>query len=99
MKNERLERLIKDLASNFKKGDEKILEELIEDYSLIASNNSNRKKDDEALYPYIYKAVKSAYLLRGDEGKTSSNVGSISSSYEDIEKKLAHDVIAVRILP
>lgn len=94
-----LKRIISDLDSNFKTGDEEIIKGYMNDYSLIASFNSNRNKDDELLYPYIFKAVKSAYLLRGDEGKTSSNVGSISSSYEDIEKKLAHDVIAVRVLP
>lgn len=44
------------------------------------------QKDDEKLYPYVYKAVKSAYLLRGDEGSSSSTEGSLSTSYEDIEE-------------
>lgn len=98
MKEKMLERLKKDLSVNFKNGDDSILSDFIDDYISIASNNSNRRKDDEELYPYVYKAVKSAYLLRGDEGSTSSTEGSLSTSYEDIEEKLAQKVRAIRVI-
>ena len=87
-----------DLSVNFKSGDDSILSDFIDDYISIASNNSNRHKDDEKLYPYVYKAVKSAYLRRGDEGSKSSTEGSLSTSYEDIEEKLAKDVRAIRVI-
>lgn len=90
------EKIIMDLSDNFKTGDEEIIEEYVKLYGTIASNISNRKVDDEKLYPYIYNAVKAAYIRRGGEGKASETVGSISESYEDIEDKLKKDVIAVR---
>lgn len=93
-----LERLKKDISVNFKDGDDSILSDFIDDYISIASNNSNRKKNDEILYPYVYNAVKSAYQRRGDEGSSSSIVGSQSTSYIDIEEKLAKDVRAIRVM-
>lgn len=97
-KNKMLERLKLDLSVNFKTGDDSVLSDFIDDYISIASNNSNRRKDDERLYPYVYKAVKSAYLLRGNEGSSSSTEGSLSTSYEDIEEKLAQKVRAIRVI-
>lgn len=90
-------RLKRDLSVNFKDGDDSILSDFIDDYISIASNNSNRRKDDEKLYPYVYNAVKEAYQRRGDEGSSSSTEGSQSTSYIDIEEKLAKDVRSVRI--
>lgn len=98
MKDKMLDRLKKDLSVNFKNGDDSVLSDFIDDYISIASNNSNRRKDDEKLYPYVYNAVKSAYLKRGDEGSSSSTEGSQSTSYIDIEEKLAKDVRAVRVV-
>lgn len=92
------EKIIADLGVNFKNGDDSIIENYIELYSSIASDNSNRKIDDKKLYPYIYTAVKEAYLRRGDEGSSSSTEGSISTSYVDIEEKLAKDVRKVRVI-
>lgn len=97
-KNKMLERLKLDLSVNFKTGDDSVLSDFIDDYISIASNNSNRRKDDERLYPYVYKAVKSAYLLRGNEGSSNSTEGSLSTSYEDIEEKLAQKVRAIRVI-
>lgn len=97
-KNKMLKRLKLDLSVNFKTGDDSVLSDFIDDYISIASNNSNRRKDDERLYPYVYKAVKSAYLLRGNEGSSSSTEGSLSTSYEDIEEKLAQKVRAIRVI-
>lgn len=93
-----LERLKKDISVNFKVGDDSILSGFIDDYISIASNNSNRRKDDEKLYPYVYNAVKEAYLRRGDEGSSSATEGSLSTSYIDIEEKLAKDVRAIRVI-
>ncbi len=92
------DKVIADLGPNFKEGDDSIIEEYITLYSSIASDNSNRKSDDKKLYPYIYTAIKSAYLRRGDEGSSSSSEGSQSASYVDIEEKLARDVRRVRIM-
>jgi hypothetical protein len=97
-KSKMLKRLKDDLSVNFKTGDDSILSDFIDDYISIASNNSNRSKNDEKLYPYVYKAVKSAYLLRGDEGSSSSTEGSLSTSYEDIEEKLAQKVRSIRVM-
>lgn len=91
------EKIIADLSVNFKDGDDSIIEDYIELYSSIASDNSNRKKDDEKLYPYIYEAVKEAYLRRGDEGSSSSTEGSLSASYVDIVEKLKKDVRSIRL--
>ncbi len=93
-----LERLKKDISVNFKDGDDEVLKGFISDYTSIASDNSNRRKNDEKLYPYVYNAVKSAYLRRGDEGSSSSTEGSLSTSYIDIEEKLAKDIRTIRLM-
>ena len=98
IKTKMLERLKRDLSVNFKNGDDSVLSDFIDDYISIASDNSNRRKDDEKLYPYVYNAVKSAYLRRGDEGSSSSTEGSLSTSYIDIEEKLAKDVRTIRVI-
>lgn len=97
-KTKMVTRLKSDLSVNFKDGDDSILSDFIDDYISIASNNSNRRKDDEKLYPYVYNAVKEAYLRRGDEGSSSATEGSLSTSYIDIEEKLAKDVRAIRVI-
>ena len=91
------EKVITDLGPNFKNGDDSIIENYINLYSSIASDNSNRKKDDEMLYPYIFEAVKESYLRRGDEGSSSSTEGSLSTSYVDIVEKLKKDVRSIRL--
>lgn len=93
------DKIIKDLDANFKKGDELIIEDYIEFYSSIASDNSNRNKNDKLLYPYIFEAVKSAYGRRGNEGVSSSNESGFSISYIDIVDKLKKDVKSIRVLP
>ena len=87
-----VDKIIEDLGANFK-NDEEVLEEILKDVSSIASNISNRKVDDERLFPYIKKATKAIYLCRGAEGMTSRGEGSISSSYEDVIEKLRNDII------
>lgn len=87
-----IEKIIADLGANYKE-DEEVLKEILEEVSSIASDISNRKADDERLFPYIKKATKAVYLSRGAEGLTSRNEGSISTSFEDIIDKLRNDII------
>lgn len=85
-------KIIENLGANYK-NDRDVLEEIIEEVSSIASNISNRKPDDEKLFPYIAKATKAMYLARGAEGLQSRNEGSISNSFEDIIEKLRNDIV------
>lgn len=90
--NDNIEKIINDLGPNYR-GDDVVLEEILEEVSSIASDISNRSKDDTRLFPYIKKATKAIYLSRGAEGLTSRNEGSISTSYEDIIEKLRNNII------
>lgn len=87
-----LEKIINDLGANYNE-DKEVLSDILEEVSSIASDISNRKTDDEKLYPYIKKATKAIYLSRGAEGMISRNAGSISTSFEDIMEKLRNDII------
>ena len=87
-----IDKIIADLGANYK-DDKKVLEEILEEVSSIASDISNRQKNDEKLFPYVKKATKAIYLSRGAEGLTSRNEGSISASFEDIIDKLRNDII------
>ena len=88
-----LEQIKKNLGANYKENTDDILQDIIDDITSIACDNSNRKKDDERLFPYIKKAVRSEYLARGAEGLLSRNEGSISSSYKDIVEELRNNII------
>ncbi len=89
---ENIDKIINDLSVNYR-GDEEVLQDILDEVSSIASDISNRKADDEKLYPYIKKAVKAIYLCRGAEGMQSRGEGSISNSFEDIIEKLINDII------
>ena len=95
--DDNIDKIINDLGPNYR-GDDEVLEEILEEVSSIASDISNRQKDDEKLFPYIKKAVISEYLCRGAEGLLSRNEGSVSSTFNDIEKKLRIDVSIIRRL-
>lgn len=86
----------KDLDVNYHDKEDDVIKEMYKHYLQIASNTSNRNINDKLLIPYVYTAVKSAYLRRGNEGSTSNNEGGLSSSYIDIEDKLKKDVLAIR---
>lgn len=88
-----LDKIITDLGANYNEEDDEVLKEILEEVSSIASDISNRKTDDEKLFPYIKKATKAVYLTRGAEGLASRNEGSISTSFEDIIDKLRNDII------
>ncbi len=89
---ENIDKIIADLGANYK-DDKDVLEDILEQVTSIASDISNRPKEDEKLIPYIKKAVKAEYLARGAEGLTSRNEGSMSSSFEDIMDKLRNNII------
>lgn len=92
-----LEKIKKRLGANYIDNTDDVLKDIIEDFTSIAVDASNRKKDDDKLFPYIKKAVISEYIQRGAEGLLSRNEGSVSSSFNDIEKKLRTDLIQVRV--
>ena len=87
-----IDKIIADLGANYK-DDKEVLNEILEEVSSIASDISNRQKNDEKLYPYIKKATKAIYLTRGAEGLQSRGEGSMSSSFEDIIDKLRNDIV------
>lgn len=87
-----INKIVADLGANYKE-DEEVLTDILEEVSSIASDISNRQKNDEKLFPYIKKATKAIYLSRGSEGLSSRNEGSISTSFEDIIEKLRNDII------
>ena len=89
---ENIDKIISDLGINYK-NDEDVLLDILEEVSSIASDISNRPKEDKKLFPYIKKAVKAEYLARGAEGLISRNEGSISNSFEDIIDKLRNNII------
>lgn len=89
---ENIDKIISDLGINYK-NDEDVLLDILEEVSSIASDISNRPKEDKKLFPYIKKAVKAVYLARGAEGLISRNEGSISNSFEDIIDKLRNNII------
>lgn len=89
---ENIDKIIADLGANYK-NDKDVLEDILEQVTSIASDISNRQKEDEKLIPYIKKAVKAEYIARGAEGLTSKNEGSMSSSFEDIMDKLRNNII------
>ena len=87
-----IDKIVADLGANYKE-DEEVLTDILEEVSSIASDISNRQKNDEKLFPYIKKATKAIYLSRGSEGLSSRNEDSISTSFEDIIEKLRNDII------
>ena len=91
-----LDQIKNDLGTNYHEANDDVLKGLISYYTQIASNASNRNKYDKMLEPYVYIAVKEAYIRRGDEGTSSSNEGGLSASYVDIEEKLRKNVRCIR---
>ena len=92
-KAEAIVKIKTDLAENYKDNNDSVLNDIYDEVSSIASNISNRDKSDEKLFPYIKKAVKATYLLRGGEGLLSLSQSGVSSSFEDIIDKLRNDII------
>ncbi len=94
-----LEKIKERLGANYIENTDSIIKDIIDDMTSIACDASNRNENDIKLFPYIKKAVISEYNQRGAEGLLSRNEGSVSSSFQDIEKKLRIDVASIRRLP
>lgn len=93
-----LEQIKERLGANYIEGTDNIIQDIIADMTSIACDASNRKETDNKLFPYIKKAVISEYNSRGAEGLLSRGEGSVSSSFNDIEKKLRIDLVSIRLL-
>lgn len=94
-----LEQIKKRLGENYQEGTDSIIQDIIDDITPIACDASNRNENDKKIFPYVKKAVISEYLQRGAEGLLSRSEGGISSSFNDIEKKLRTDIVTIRRLP
>lgn len=94
-----LDKIKQRLGANYIENTDNIIRDIIDDMTSIACNASNRNEEDEKLLPYIKKAVIAEYNARGAEGLLSRNEGSVSSTFNDIEKKLRIDVSTIRRLP
>ena len=81
-----LEEIKKDLAENFKAGDENVLREYIDETTtdaLSISNRKNTKENIRLLTSDIKKCVKSKYLQRGSEGSNSLSDSGVSTSFNN----------------
>lgn len=91
-----LEEIKKDLAENFRPGDENVLREYIDETTTDALSISNRKKTTEnikLLTSDIKKCVKAKYLQRGSEGSTSLNAGGINTSFENPTEIMRNEIV------
>lgn len=91
-----LEEIKKDLADNFRPGDEEVLRKYIDETTTDALSISNRPKNQsniELLTSDIKKCVKSKYLLRGSEGSKSLTAGGVSSSFENPTETMRIEIV------
>lgn len=98
-----LREIILDLADNYR-GDEEVLENLIELITAEALQISNRQDNDfnrNILKYEIVDCVKRVYLQRGQEDTSSVSESGISSNFTDAMEKLRNDIVrnGKRILP
>ena len=85
--------IIADLGSNFRAGDEEVLDDIISDISSEALFISNRKTI-EGLEFEIKEAVKIIYLQRGSEDVENKSESGRSMKYKDAIQKLRTDIIS-----
>lgn len=88
-----LEEIKANLGENYIENTDEVLEDIIDDVTSIACDISNRDKRDMRLFPYIKKAVRGIYLLRGAEGLKSKNESGVNDTFEDIIETLRNDII------
>lgn len=86
-----LEEIKNNLANNYR-GDDNVLQQIIDDITSVALSISNRKNTDD-LKPEIKNCVISIYLQRGSEDTTSKSESGISSTYVDAIEKMRNDII------
>ncbi len=94
-----LEQIKQRLGANYIEDTDNIIQDIIDGMTSIACDASNRNEEDKKLFPYIKKAVISEYICRGAEGLLSKVESGVSSTFNDIEKKLRIDVSVIRRLP
>lgn len=73
-----------------------ILQSLIEQYTKIALQQSNRDNTEQNIHilkPIIQTAVVKAYHRLGQEGMSNFSVNGISETYEDIIKSMFDNII------
>lgn len=91
-----LEEIKKDLADNFRAGDEDILRQFVDETTTDALSLSNRKRtreNIELLESDIKKCVKSKYLQRGAEGSTSLSDSGKSTSFINPTEIMREDIV------
>lgn len=91
-----LEEIKKDLADNFRPGDEEVLRKYIDETTTSALSISNRPKNQaniELLTSEIKKCVKSKYLQRGSEGSKSLSAGGINTPFENPDEVMRIEIV------
>ena len=91
-----LEEIKKDLADNFRPGDEEVLRQYIDETTTDALSISNRKKtanNIQLLESDIKKCVKSKYLQRGAEGSNSLSDSGKSTSFNDPTDIMRQEIV------
>lgn len=91
-----LEEIKKDLADNFRSGDEEVLRQYIDETTADALSISNRKKtreNIELLESDIKKCVKSKYLQRGAEGSNSLGDSGKSTSFNNPTDIMRQEIV------
>lgn len=91
-----LDKIILDLGDNYKIGDNKVLENIIDNVTneaLLISNRTNDDKNKKVLEYEIIETVKRVYLQRGSEDVSNRSESGINSSYHDAIEKLRNDIV------
>ena len=91
-----LEEIKKDLADNFRSGDEDVLRQYIDETTTDALSISNRKKTTDnirLLESDIKKCVKSKYLQRGSEGSNSLSDSGKSTSFNNPTETMRIEIV------
>lgn len=91
-----LEDIKRDLADNFRNGDEAILQDIIDtttNDALSISNRKNTKENISLLESEIRLCVKEKYLQRGSEGSKSLSDSGKSMSFTDPNETLRKNIV------
>lgn len=86
----------RDLADNFREGDEAILQNIIDEVTNSALSISNRKRSQKninTLSMEIKKCVKGIYLNRGSEGTKSIGDDGKSLSFEELMTEMRENIV------
>ena len=98
MQEEIVKSAINRLGPFFRKGDEDVIKDIVNDMISIAFSCSNRTENNgKELILLIKKATIAAYKLRGTEGIKNLSQSGKSMSFEEIEDKLKTEIIKGRL--